>query len=126
MATPYIFPDVQTVETWINSPDTRPENVTVDALLVTLFDALKQTEELNRTLEENTALLEKSNTEIMRLCDEMSKEKEGKLSVYAKYQALPEQDRKEVCKAIIFSMGDEIRAQYAQHLEKAQETGPLC
>ena len=126
MASPYIFPDVQTVETWINSPDTRPENVTVDALLVTLFDALKQTEELNRTLEENTALLEKSNTEIMRLCDEMSKEKEGKLSVYAKYQALPEQDRKEVCKAIIFSMGDEIRAQYAQHLEKAQETGPLC
>ena len=126
MTSPYIFPDVQTVETWINSPDTRPENVTVDALLVTLFDALKQTEELNRTLEENTALLEKSNTEIMRLCDEMSKEKEGKLSVYAKYQALPEQDRKEVCKAIIFSMGDEIRAQYAQHLEKAQETGPLC
>ena len=126
MTSPYIFPDVQTVETWINSPDTRPENVTVDALLVTLFDALKQTEELNRTLEENTALLEKSNTEIMRLCDEMSKEKEGKLSVYAKYQALPEQDRKEVCKAIIFNMGDEIRAQYAQHLEKAQETGPLC
>ena len=126
MTSPYIFPDVQTVETWINSPDTRPENVTVDALLVTLFDALKQTEELNRTLEENTALLEKSNTEIMRLCDEMSKEKEGKLSVYAKYQALPEQDRKEVCKAIIFSMGDEIRAQYARHLEKAQEQGPLC
>lgn len=126
MTSPYIFPDVQTVEAWINSPDTRPENVTVEALLVTLFDALKQTEELNRTLEENTALLEKSNTEIMRLCDEMSKEKEGKLSVYAKYQALPEQDRKEVCKAIIFSMGDEIRAQYAQHLEKAQEQGPLC
>ena len=126
MATPYIYPDVQTVEQWINEPDTMPSNVTVEALLVTLFDALKQTEELNKLMEENTRLLEKSNAEIIRLCNEMSKEKECKLSVYAKYQALPEQDRKEVCKAIIFSMGDEIRAQYAQHLEKAQEQGPLC
>lgn len=101
MTTPYIFPDVQTVETWINSPDTRPENVTVDALLVTLFDALKQAEELNRTLEENTALLEKSNAEIIRLCDEMSKEKEGKYFLFESYKALPENERNELANAII-------------------------
>ena len=75
MATPYIYPDVQTVEQWINEPDTMPSNVTVEALLVTLFDALKQTEELNKIMEENTRLLEKSNAEIIRLCDEMSKQK---------------------------------------------------
>lgn len=68
----YLTPDTETAHKWATEPETRPANVTLDAVLVTLADTLAEEDRLHDELAAKCARIDSLTAEITRLCDELA------------------------------------------------------
>lgn len=74
---PYLTPDADTAHRWATEPETRPSNVTLDAVLVTLAGTLAEEDRLHDELAAMHARLDSLTAEITRLCDELTEAHAG-------------------------------------------------
>lgn len=73
----YLTPDAETAHKWATEPETRPSNVTLDAVLVSLADTLAEEDRLHDELAATYARIDSLAAEITRLCDELTEAHAG-------------------------------------------------